>query len=515
MSPIKLFHAIKREVVISITRPRTQLTRWQRLFRYAIDLARHARQELRDHSAPTMAAALTYRTIFGLVPMLVMAMIVFRAFGGFADSQDGIRNLVYDLLELQVEVVDQVQTDLPAADPEIIEPNAPSAIPQENDAAPANAPGSWFTRKIQQTIEAQATTIDPALQAELDRQKANAEMKERIDDLVGGLSEGASSISINSIGVIGMLVLIWAALGLIVTVEKTFNVIYNAPSGRPWLVRIPIYWAIITLGPVLIWGSYYISTRLAEAASGVYVLGWLLGLLNHFTALLVTWLLFLLLFKLMPNARVAIRPAMTGAMVSALAWEVMKAALRWYVENAVVLSTTQTRLYGSLALIPILLFWVYLTWLVVLAGLEVTHILQTLPASRMGHFEKSRTNPPARDPWLVIPLMSAVAQAFDRGQTIGIDTLSSKLDTPPETIDKITSELVGRGMLHRLNDEDGPDAFTLAQPPGRIRIAELIDSAHPGMTPDSPGYALLQQIAEAQRAALSDATLGDQKNSEQ
>lgn len=514
MSPTKLFHTIKREIVTSITRPRTQLTRWQRMFRYAIDLARHARQELRDHSAPTMAAALTYRTIFGLVPMLVMAMIVFRAFGGFADSQDGVRNLVYDLLELEVELVEQVQADPPAADPQITEPNTPSAAAPESDAAPARPPGSWFTRKLQQTIEAHENKVDPAVQAELDRLKANAEMKARIDEFVGGLSEGASSISINSIGVIGMLLLIWAALGLIVTVEKTFNVIYNAPSGRAWLVRIPIYWAIITLGPVLIWGSYYISTRLAEAASGVYVLGWLLGLVNHFTALLVTWLLFLLLFKLMPNARVAIRPAMTGAMVSALAWELMKAALRWYVENAV-LSTTQTRLYGSLALIPILLFWVYLTWLVVLAGLEVTHILQTLPASRMGHFEKSRPTPTARDPWLVIPLMSAVAQAFDRGQTIGIDALSSKLDTPPETIDKITRELVGRGMLHRLVEEDGPDTFTLAQPPGRIRITDLIDSAHPGMTPDSPGYALLQQIAQAQRAALSDATLGDQKNGNQ
>src|SRR5690606_38873 len=143
----------------------------------------------------------------------------------------------------------------------------------------------------------------------------------------------------------------------------------------------------------------YLSTQFIAATEGIAALGWLISLFKQFSALLVTWLLFLLLFKLMPNAQVAIRPAMIGAMVSALAWELMKAALRWYIENAVI-NPTQARLYGSLALIPILLFWVYLSWLVILAGLEVTHILQTLPASRVGRFEAARPAPPACDPWL-------------------------------------------------------------------------------------------------------------------
>ena len=80
-------------------------------------------------------------------------------------------------------------------------------------------------------------------------------MRAKIDELIGGLAEGATSINIGSIGVVGMLLLIWAAVGLIVTVEKTFNVIFRAPEGRPWHVRIPIYWAIITLGPVLTTGT--------------------------------------------------------------------------------------------------------------------------------------------------------------------------------------------------------------------------------------------------------------------
>jgi len=349
--------------------------------------------------------------------------------------------------------------------------------------------------------------ISQARQDKLEQARANAEMRRRIDEMVGGLAEGATTISIKSIGVVGMLLLIWAAVGLIVTVEKTFNVIFKAPSGRPWHVRIPIYWAMITLGPVLIWASFYISTQLADAMKDVWALDWLLGLLNQFTALIVTWLLFVLLFKLMPNAQVSIKPALAGALVSAVAWELMKAALRWYVENAV-LSPTQAQLYGSLALIPVFLFWVYLSWLVVLAGLQVRHILQTLPAHRRGKFEALSPKHATRDPWLVIPVMSAVAQNFEAGKTTAIDAIAKQVGAPIETVSKIVDELAGQGLLHRLPNEDGPADLTLAMPPGRIRLADLVSCTPDDLdTSKLPGHELLKQLAAAQDKALADVTL--------
>ena len=491
----------ERELRVTLTKPTAQLTRGQRSIQLSIDLARHARRLLRENSATTMAAALTYRTIFGLVPMLVMALIVFRAFGGFASSKDGLTELVYQYLDLDLAAVATVEEGGPQ-DEEILEIEA--------DPAPGDTPvpRSWLGTQVDLVLGDE----EAIAQAEaLEQARANAEMKRRIDELVGGIAQGATSISIGSIGVVGMLLLIWAAVGLIVTVEKTFNVIFRAPEGRPWHVRIPIYWAIITLGPVFIWASFYISTQLVDAVQGVAVVGRLIGLVNHFTALLVTWLLFVLLFRLMPNAQVSIRPAMAGAMVSALAWELMKAALRWYIENAV-LSPTQAQLYGSLALIPVLLFWVYLSWLVVLAGLQVTHILQTLPAHRRGKFESSRPAPVARDPWLVIPVMSAAAQAFDTGKTCGIDTIAEQVGAPAATVSKIVDELVGRGLLHRLPNDDGPSDLTLAMPPGKIRIADLISS----MPEDAdmsklPGHELLVQLIAAQDKALADVTLAQKR----
>ena len=510
----KWLKTLEHELKVTLTKPGAQLTRGQQFVQLSIDLARHARRQLRENSATTMAAALTYRTIFGLVPMIVMALIVFRAFGGFADSKEGLTNLVYNYLQLNVDVAAEIEAppDDAAIDPGQLDDQALPINPEQTepveDAEPA--PRSWLGHQIDLVLADE----DALAEAEAAEQaRANAEMRKRIDEFVGSLAEGATSISIGSIGVVGMLLLIWAAVGLIVTVEKTFNIIFKAPEGRPWHVRIPIYWAMITLGPVLIWGSFYISTQLVDAAEDLLpIVSTLMGIVNHFTALLVTWLLFVLLFKLMPNAQVAIKPAMAGAMVSALAWELMKAALRWYVDNAV-LSPTQAQLYGSLALIPVLLFWVYLSWLVVLAGLQVTHILQTLPAHRRGKFESSRPAPVARDPWLVIPVMSAVAQQFDEGKPTAIDDIAEQVGAPVATVSKIIDELVGRGLLHRLPNDDGPSDLTLAMPPGRIRIADLI-ATNPEHAESLPGHELLMQLVAAQDKALADVTLaGDAEDS--
>ena len=499
---IAWLHKLKHELRVTLTRPGAQLTRGQRFMRYSIELGKHARQELRDDSASTMAAALTYRTIFGLVPMIVMALIVFRAFGGFAGSQEGLTDLVYSYFDLNNQTAStQDGKPLGVLDSQLV---------YTRDQAKRLRARAWIDRAgFLRSMNFDLLAFDSETEAALARERANQEMRKRIDQLISSLAQGATSIRIGSIGVVGMLLLIWAALGLIVTVENTFNTIYHAPSGRAWHVRIPIYWAVITLGPVLMWASFYLSTQFINAAQDIPVLAWLVGLLKQFTALAVTWLLFLLLFKLMPNTHVAIRPAMIGALVSALAWELMKAALRWYIESAVV-TPTQARLYGSLALIPILLFWVYLSWLVILAGLEVTHILQTLPASRMGLFDKARSTPVARDPWLVIPVMSAIAQGFDQGKTSSVATLARQVDAAPAEVAKIVDDLVCRGLLHRMSCEDGADTLTLAMPPGKIRIADLVATTpEHDQAANLPGHDLLMQLAKAQDAALADITLAD------
>src|SRR5512139_2562094 len=171
-----------------VSRPVAELSRWQRRLRFLVDLARHSHQQMNANDAGEMAAALTYRTIFGLVPLLMVSMLAFRLFGNMDQAARELQETAYGFFNYQVD------------------PTRPEAT---------------------------------AFKAALD---------EKMIDVV----RTVGSLSFETIGAIGALLLIWAALGLLVSFEDAANRIYRAPRGRRWLVRIGVYWTVLTLGPILL-----------------------------------------------------------------------------------------------------------------------------------------------------------------------------------------------------------------------------------------------------------------------
>ena len=111
-----------------------------------------------------------------------------------------------------------------------------------------------------------------------------------------------------------------------------------------------------------------------EAAQGVPVLGFLLGALARFQSLLASFVLLLLVYKLLPNTHVRLRPAIWGALVAAALWSLSRWGFGLYVSKAL----PYMKIYGALGLIPLFLFWLYLTWLIVLFGMELAFTLQAM-----------------------------------------------------------------------------------------------------------------------------------------
>lgn len=446
-----------------VTQPIGELNRAQRTLRFTVDLSRHcARQLGRDH-ATQMAAALTYRTIFSLVPIAVLMLLVFRSFGGFEQVSLDLQDRIYSYLGL-------------------------SSI-----ALPADG--------------LNATPTPDA---------SKEELRASIQKIMTDLTQQASEISVGSIGAVGLAVLIWAALALLVTVERSFNQIYNCPTGRSWHLRIPIYWAVITLGPVLLFVSLYVAEALVERVNEWVSIGGLstvlssvMAWLSRSTALLASWLLLFLLYVLMPTTRVRIRPALIGSLTAAILWELGKVGFKYYVSRAVSYSV----LYGSLGLIPLFLFWLYLTWLIVLFGMEVTYTLQ---AMRGREFEKRAARLNQRqvyDPRWLLPLMADIGQAFRDGKSVGTGALAQQLRLPVLAIAQLCEKLQRNGLIHRVSSGgDENEGFTLAKPPEDITVSQLLElgrsiSASGNDQPDQPGWSYVKQLDEAQSAAAGATTL--------
>jgi membrane protein len=163
----------------------------------------------------------------------------------------------------------------------------------------------------------------------------------------------------------GVFALAVTAVLMMQTIDRAFNAIWRVPRPRPLAQRVLVYWAAVSLGPLLIGGGLVITSYVVSAS-----LGWLPG--GHWIAHLIlaalpvglTMLAFTLLYVAVPNRDVQWKHAAIGGGAAAAAFELMKVLFGAYIARF----PTYTLIYGAFAAIPIFLLWVYLSWVVTLAG---------------------------------------------------------------------------------------------------------------------------------------------------
>lgn len=174
---------------------------------------------------------------------------------------------------------------------------------------------------------------------------------------------------------VGVLSLAVTALLMLGTVEKAFNAIWRVRQARRGVSSFLLYWAILSLGPLLLGSGFALSTYIASLAliSGPNALPGL-ALLLELAPLLFSVAAFTLLYMAVPNTRVPLRHALTGGVLSALLFELAKEAFALFVS----LFPGYQLIYGAFATVPLFLLWVYLCWLIVLLGAELVCNLDTL-----------------------------------------------------------------------------------------------------------------------------------------
>lgn len=176
---------------------------------------------------------------------------------------------------------------------------------------------------------------------------------------------------------VGVAALVGVALLLIHNIDKTLNKIWRVQRRPRPIISFSIYWMILTLGPILFGSSIAVTSYLVSLSrfADDYTPGFstlLLSLVPYLMSLVA----FFILYLLVPNIKVRARHALWGALLATLLFELSKRGFALYVTHFPAYDT----LYGALALVPILFVWVYLCWLVVLLGAELTALLQQLAA---------------------------------------------------------------------------------------------------------------------------------------
>lgn len=177
----------------------------------------------------------------------------------------------------------------------------------------------------------------------------------------------------SGMGTVGIVSLLAVALLLISNIDKALNHIWQTTHQRPMIITLAIYWMVISMGPIFVGASLAISSYIISlaVAADEYTLGASSKLLS-LLPFVFSWLGFLMLYMLVPKTKVYFRDAAIGALFAAVLFEVSKFTFQFYITNF----PSYQVIYGAIAAIPILFLWIYLVWIVVLLGAQMTCALQ-------------------------------------------------------------------------------------------------------------------------------------------
>jgi membrane protein len=195
-------------------------------------------------------------------------------------------------------------------------------------------------------------------------------------NVMGYLTQFSSKAG--ALGITGFAAFTFTAVSLVLTIDRTLNDIWRVRRQRPIGQRVLVYWAVLTLGPLVMAASIAITSYLVTRSRG-----WVPGLdsipggVNVVLALLQFALLsgaLTLLYRYVPNTPVRWREAGAGGLLACLGLTLARQGLGWYLGRI----PTYSVIYGAFATLPILLLWIYLSWLVVLFGAVIAAYLPSL-----------------------------------------------------------------------------------------------------------------------------------------
>ncbi|MDR0565017.1 MAG: YihY family inner membrane protein [Azoarcus sp.] len=270
-------------------------------------------------------------------------------------------------------------------------------------------------------------------------------------------SEKASSLTL-----IGSAMLAVTSLMLLATIERVFNQIWGVRQPRPLLLRITVYWFVLTLGPIILGGSIVVTGYLVSLSMQLSPsLDWLGPVSARLLAPLLLSVLFVFLYFAVPNHKVRFAHALAGGLAAAIVFFLMQRAFGLFLARF----PSYTLVYGTFAVLPIFLVWVYMSWIVVLLGAIAT---ATLPVFA----ERRRVIAPfpGCEAWAAVTMLVYLTRAQADGAPTRFASLREYAPLSEYHAEDVLGKLAEAGWVSRTDDGD----WVLTRAPSQIPLAEII-----------------------------------------
>jgi len=341
---------------------------------------------------------------------------------------------------------------------------------------------------------------------------------------VGGSSvvtkivEYINNTNVARLGTFGLIFLVITVLTLLSNIEKTFNRVWGVRETRPMLRRFTDYFSVVTIGPIFVVAAISMtstvkSQRLVQVMIEHQYVGEALLALFEVLPFMVMWLVFAGLYLFMPNVKVSPRAALVGGIFGGTLWQISQ----WGYLSFQVGVARYNAIYGTMAALPVLMVWLYISWMIVLLGLEMTYATQNLRSIRQD-IRGGRINYASIE-LIALNILLCVGRHFYLGKpAMGQDDLITKLGVPSRLLHNVLEELVRLGFVTETVLVDDGTGYQPARALERISLYDVIrgladdgsDFSHMRKTPERGVVADIAGILDdAEREALNGLTLRD------
>jgi membrane protein len=378
---------------------------------------------------PVRASALSYTTLLALVPMLAVAMSVTSLFLK-SEGQEQIEVFIQNFVDRMVPSVES-DTNAPAGESE-----SPSTAERDfTDVTTTNGPETVMSVDVTNAPAATPTTNAPISDARVTvaQKKAAGYIHDFIQNTYSG-----------TLGATGVVFLLATAILMLARVEETFNDIWGVTRGRTWLSRVVLYWSTITLVPLLMAAALGLSSgpRFQKTRELLTVVPFLEPLVSGLLPIAVVCVTFAMFYRLVPNTKVHFTAALVGGTLAGTGWHFINLISLRLASGAV----NASKIYGSLALIPLFMAGLYLIWLTVLFGAQVAYAFQ----NRESYLQEKlveNVNQRGRE-FVALRLMTCVSQRFQRGMApASIQEMSRELGIPSKLVQQVLRTLLAARLV--------------------------------------------------------------------
>jgi membrane protein len=321
------------------------------------------------------------------------------------------------------------------------------------------AKGFGFERRLQQEL--------------LDKFSAQQEV---VSQVIGFAQNMLDNTRGGMIAGIGIVVLFWAVIKVLGNIENAFNHIWGVRS-RAFIRKLSDYLTIMLICPVLVIMSGSVTvfiTSQVSAMSGRFELLQMAGPAIYVGLKLLPyaliWVLFTLIYMIMPNTRVRFDGALLAGIIAGSAYQAIQAAYIYFQ----IIVAKYNAIYGSFAALPLFLLWLQISWFIVLIGAEISHAYQN--SDHMDETAGGREISIAQRRLLALTVCRHVVRLFHQGQPAQTTMqIADALALPPALVDNLSDLLIKGNMLVRIDPESGNDmALQPARDIGNMTVTNVI-----------------------------------------